>query len=65
MFEALNKLIDRLEKVAMVAFMSIATIITTFQVVYRYGFNSSLSWAEEVVIISFPQVVAMGSKPSH
>jgi len=52
MFEALNKLIDRLEKVAMVAFMSIATIITTFQVFYRYGFNSSLSWAEEVVIYS-------------
>jgi len=52
MFEALNNLIDRLEKVAMVAFMSIATILTTFQVVYRYGFNNSLSWAEEVVIYS-------------
>ncbi|XKH61611.1 TRAP transporter small permease [Halomonas sediminis] len=52
MLEALNNFIDRLEKLAMVAFMSIATIITTFQVVYRYGFNNSLSWAEEVVIYS-------------
>jgi len=52
MLEALNNFIDRLEKVAMVAFMSIATIITTFQVIYRYGFNNSLSWAEEVVIYS-------------
>ncbi|AXY41639.1 TRAP transporter small permease [Halomonas sp. JS92-SW72] len=52
MFEALNKVIDFLESVAMVAFMSIATIITTIQVVYRYGFNGSLFWAEEVVIYS-------------
>ncbi|HSH47866.1 MAG TPA: TRAP transporter small permease [Halomonas sp.] len=52
MFKAFNTLIDRLESVAMVAFMSIATIITTIQVVYRYGFNSSLFWAEEVVIYS-------------
>lgn len=52
MFKALNSFIDRLEVVAMVAFMSIATIITFFQVVYRYGFNSSLFWAEEVVIYS-------------
>lgn len=52
MFEALNKIIDRLESVAMVAFMTIATTVTTFQVVYRYGFNNSLSWAEEVVIYS-------------
>jgi C4-dicarboxylate transporter, DctQ subunit len=52
MLKALNHLIDRLENVAMVAFMAIATIITSFQVVYRYGFNSSLFWAEEVVIYS-------------
>ncbi|GHE20523.1 TRAP transporter small permease [Halomonas urumqiensis] len=52
MFKALNRFIDRLESVAMVACMSIATIITSIQVVYRYGFNSSLFWAEEVVIYS-------------
>lgn len=52
MLKALNKFVDRLEGVAMVAFMSIATIITAVQVVYRYGFNSSLFWAEEVVIYS-------------
>lgn len=52
MFDALNRFIDRLENVAMVAFMAIATSVTTFQVVYRYGFNNSLSWAEEVVIYS-------------
>lgn len=52
MLKALNTFIDRLETVAMVAFMSIATIITSVQVVYRYGFNSSLFWAEEVVIYS-------------
>jgi len=52
MIKALNAFIDRLEGVAMVAFMSIATIITAVQVVYRYGFNSSLFWAEEVVIYS-------------
>ncbi|ALM52704.1 TRAP transporter small permease [Halomonas huangheensis] len=50
MIKTLNAAIDRLEGAAMVAFMSIATIITAIQVVYRYGFNSSLFWAEEVVI---------------
>ena len=52
MIKALNNWIDRLENVAMVAFMSIATVITAVQVVYRYGFNSSFYWAEEVVIYS-------------
>ncbi|UQG60843.1 TRAP transporter small permease [Marinobacter sp. M3C] len=52
MIKAFNKFLDRLEDFAMVAFMSLATIITIFQVFYRYGFNGSLSWAEEVVIYS-------------
>ena len=52
MIKTLNAAIDRLESVSMVAFMSIATVITAVQGVYRYGFNSSLFWAEEVVIYS-------------
>ncbi len=52
MFAALNKILDLLEGAAMVIFMSIATVLTSLQVVYRYGFNSSLFWVEEVVIYS-------------
>src|SRR5690625_5460784 len=52
MFDALNKVLDPLENVAMVIFMSIATLLTVIQVVYRYGFNSSIFWIEEVVIYS-------------
>jgi len=52
MFDALNKVLDTLENVAMVIFMSIATVLTVIQVVYRYGFNSSIFWIEEAVIYS-------------
>lgn len=52
MFATLNKILDHVESMAMVLFMSIATILTSVQVVYRYGFNSSLFWVEEVVIYS-------------
>jgi len=52
MFEAINKIIDRLESGAMVAFMAIATIATALQVVLRFGFNTSVFWIEEVVLYS-------------
>lgn len=52
MFDRLNKALDFLENAAMVIFMSIATLLTVVQVVYRYGFNSSVFWIEEVVIYS-------------
>lgn len=52
MFATLNRILDHVESVAMVVFMSIATVLTALQVIYRYGFNSSLFWVEEVVIYS-------------
>lgn len=52
MFSAIDKFIDRLEGVSMVAFMTIATSLTLVQVIYRYGFNNSIFWIEEVVIYS-------------
>lgn len=52
MFAAINKLLDPLESVAMVLFMTIATLLTTTQVVLRYVFGAPLFWAEEVVIYS-------------
>lgn len=36
----------------MVIFMAVATTITFTQVVFRYVFNDSLYWAEEVVLYS-------------
>lgn len=52
MLKALNNLLDHVENVSMTVFMTIATVLTATQVVYRYGFNSSLFWIEEVVIYS-------------
>lgn len=50
MFEALNKCLDRLESVAMVVFMSIATVLTTIKsciatalAVRYFGLKKSLS----------------------
>ncbi len=48
----LMALLDWLEDAAMVIFMTVATTVTFTQVIFRYGFNSSLYWAEEVVLYS-------------
>jgi TRAP-type C4-dicarboxylate transport system permease small subunit len=39
---------DRLEETLMMAALAMITVIMGYSVVMRYGFNDSLSWAEEV-----------------
>ncbi len=48
MIKAVRKLIDLGEVVAMVASMALVTILITTQVILRYFFNDSITWAEEL-----------------
>jgi|SaaInl4_150m_RNA_FD_contig_31_1540919_length_1760_multi_7_in_0_out_0_1 C4-dicarboxylate transporter, DctQ subunit len=47
MINAVKKLIDMGEVIAMVASMALVTIVITTQVILRYFFNDSITWAEE------------------
>lgn len=47
---AINKLIDCIENVAMVILMTVATIVAIIQVIARYVFSSSLYWSEETIL---------------
>lgn len=48
MIKAVKKLIDMVEVIAMVGSMALITIVITTQVILRYFFNDSLTWAEEL-----------------
>lgn len=61
MLKAFNKLIDRLEDFAMVAFISTATVVICFQVIIRYFFNDSVYWAEELAIYSIIAMTFIGA----
>lgn len=50
MIEALNRILDGVEKYTMVAMMFAATIVTIIQVIARYVFNNSLYWSEEFIL---------------
>lgn len=52
MLTAINKVLDRIEGVAMVVLMMVATIVSIIQVVARYVFNNSLYWSEETILYS-------------
>lgn len=61
MLKAFNNFIDRLENLAMVVFMSTATIVICIQVIIRYSFNNTIFWAEEVAIYSIIAMTFVGA----
>lgn len=58
---ALLAVLNWLEDAAMVILMTIATTLTFTQVIFRYGLNSSLYWAEEVVLYSIITMSFVGA----
>lgn len=52
MLAVINKVIDRIESVAMIILMLVATVVAIVQVIARYVFNNSLYWSEETVLYS-------------
>ena len=50
MIEALNRIVDTIERIMMVVLMFCATIVTIVQVIARYVFNNSLYWSEEFIL---------------
>lgn len=48
MIKAVRKLVDLGEEIVMVASMALVTITITTQVILRYFFNDSITWAEEL-----------------
>jgi C4-dicarboxylate transporter, DctQ subunit len=53
MFERLDRYLDYLSVTVMGIAMSVATLVAFVNVVLRYGFNYSMSWAAEVVSYLF------------
>ncbi len=50
MFERISKLVDKVEGFLITSILAAATVLTFTQVVFRYGLNNSIFWAEEVIL---------------
>lgn len=53
-------LTDTLEETAIAVLLGLMTLLTFVNVVLRYGFNSSIIWSLEVVLIMFSWLVLFG-----
>ncbi|MEL6240396.1 MAG: TRAP transporter small permease [Pseudomonadota bacterium] len=57
---ALGRVIHELEETAIAVILGLMTMITFVNVVLRYGFNTSLIWGLEVVLILFAWLIVFG-----
>jgi C4-dicarboxylate transporter, DctQ subunit len=48
--DLLDRVLSRLEEVVVFSFLCIASVLTFVQVVMRYGFGTTFSWGEELII---------------
>ncbi len=60
LFKTADKLLANLENVLVVIFLSFATILAFIEVVLRYGFQTSITWSSELVIVSIIWAVFIG-----
>ena len=57
---ALGRAINTVEETAIAVLLGLMTLVTFVNVVLRYGFNESLIWGLEVVLILFAWLVLFG-----
>ncbi len=54
------RLLDRFESFALAALLAVMTVVTFVQVVARYVFNDSFTWALELTVVCFAWLIFLG-----
>ena len=60
LFKTADKLLTNFENVLVVTSLSFATLLSFVEVVLRYGFQTSITWSSELVIVSIIWAVFIG-----
>ncbi len=60
LFKTADKLLTNFENVLVVTSLSFATLLSFVEVVLRYGFQTSIIWSSELVIVSIIWAVFIG-----
>lgn len=59
-FKTVDKFLANFENILVVIFLSFATLLAFVEVVLRYGFQTSITWSSEVVVVSIIWAVFIG-----